>query len=1448
MTPSFLLYRDFVAIYNKIYYNIIMDDEFVPYPDIDDENFYDALFTKKEFNKTAYGSDFRYKTTEELCSRGEFKMQNHQEFIRNFISPETPYNGALLFHGTGVGKTCAAIGTTEGLRDYVKNNGKIYILSSENIRPNFYKELYDPGREEVEREFHGMPGSYQCAGDRYYPFGVTDATRDAAVNSLIKQYYSFFGFGAFANFVDIGLGAKLPSHISEPKILNEDGTAIDIGDYFANSVIVIDEAHGIAGETKRMTREEEAEEAQLFQEQQEEEAAAVESLFEDQSGESGFKRTFKKAITNRSLFQVLLSTVIPACLAKGNKIKLILLSATPMKDNIQELADLLQLLNVNDGRMDPTDNAWRTKYFPKMTSDETGQITDEMIEGIKHLARGYVSYVKSNNPITFPKPLNPPAEFLYEPARDENGKIRQMFPYRSDDEKKDISEGYDIKLQNGEEFKFDLVKCPMSIYHFKCYMAQLRGRQVKASTAKKDSSDTHTRMASNFVFPHAEMDQFIAGGELSNPQAVYGNKGFDACFRRQTADTAEGKKYTFYQYTQGALNLSGNFLKQGESGLEIFSKKFDMFIDFVNNGPKGVVYAYSEFVKAGALMGALVLEANGYVRYTPSLKNHLDKTTGLPVANIEKVYPQAHLLHLDGPHARQAQQHYRCALCGKVYQECRKMNPDHSFKIATYVLVTAAIGSIADIGEATANNQDGSKIRVVMGTKTTGQGVDFKWVRQVHILDPWHNNTRIYQAIGRGLRHCSHADLPPAERTVTIYRYASAPADIDLSGHDLDDEVKVKAGEGDSIKLNLTYRDFYTETVDEHMYQRVVLKDLVIKQIERVLKVVAVDCELNRMRNYFPTDKDYSRECDYTLCKYTCDGFVKPIEYIRRIRRDATNGNGVMWYVIDDEDAAVRKDDLTGVSQLMDLIPVKQRSKVKSNQDFWDGIKKSHKILTVSSKIEEMLVDVPLVDIDNSTYDIYFSAPQVDRAMKIITRIYHKSIAHTLDKLVYLVKQTDPTLEDQFIYVAIDRLVGNPPSVKPVSFIDRYGRLGYLVYHNGYYIYQPSEIKDKSTPLFYRMRPLDIKRRFYNMDNLAPKPKAVTYTVSSLNTERLDKMMEKVSARPISSVLDLVEMYRTFNGLLLSEHKYILEKAIEASYLNKDKDTIYIIEYYLRTGLLMFRGWKLDGPDLKTILAKKDTDMLPMHFISADRNVRVYEKLTGGWGWKGRDVSDIRSFITGTDEDLYYPPAPTFDGSPALARQVYPNLNLNDEDGIYGFRSANVTRDNKPIISEGGLADVLVKVIERVNRNYSDEKSMGLNSFKVIDETTKQETITKAATRSGRTKLRGLACSSAQETTTGPQIERLRQIISEQFDNFTETKTLEQFWAASVAVTGRTTDRKTLCRKLEALMIIADYYQINGVKWNLNTLETEFYRPSSISAASASAASALTSAADAAEI
>ena len=42
----------------------------------------------------------------------------HQKLISNFINPHTPYDGLLLVHEMGTGKTCTAVGVAER---FIKN-------------------------------------------------------------------------------------------------------------------------------------------------------------------------------------------------------------------------------------------------------------------------------------------------------------------------------------------------------------------------------------------------------------------------------------------------------------------------------------------------------------------------------------------------------------------------------------------------------------------------------------------------------------------------------------------------------------------------------------------------------------------------------------------------------------------------------------------------------------------------------------------------------------------------------------------------------------------------------------------------------------------------------------------------------------------------------------------------------------------------------------------------------------------------------------------------------------------------------------------------------------------------------------------------------------------------------------------------------------------------------
>ena len=53
------------------------------------------------------------------------------------------------------------------------------------------------------------------------------------------------------------------------------------------------------------------------------------------------------------------------------------------------------------------------------------------------------------------------------------------------------------------------------------------------------------------------------------------------------------------------------------------------------------------------------------------------------------------------------------------------------------------------------------------------KGLDFKNIRQTHILDPWYNLNRQEQIVGRSVRNFSHCALPFDQRNVEIYLYGT---------------------------------------------------------------------------------------------------------------------------------------------------------------------------------------------------------------------------------------------------------------------------------------------------------------------------------------------------------------------------------------------------------------------------------------------------------------------------------------------------------------------------------------------------------------------------------------------------------------------------------------------------------------------------------------------------
>lgn len=117
-----------------------------------------------------------------------------------------------------------------------------------------------------------------------------------------------------------------------------------------------------------------------------------------------------------------------------------------------------------------------------------------------------------------------------------------------------------------------------------------------------------------------------------------------------------------------------------------------------------------------------------------------------------------------------------------------------------------------------ADNIDGSKIKVILGSPSIKEGVSLKAVKYVHVLEPYWNQSRLEQVIGRASRFCSHISLPEEKRSVKVYIYIATHPNEKV-------------------------------TVDQYIKQLSDEKNDIIKKFENAIKESAIDCRLNKNAN-----------------------------------------------------------------------------------------------------------------------------------------------------------------------------------------------------------------------------------------------------------------------------------------------------------------------------------------------------------------------------------------------------------------------------------------------------------------------------------------------------------------------------------------------------------------------------------------------------------------------
>jgi hypothetical protein len=318
------------------------------YPVLDDPNFNIKISQKKEFSDTKYdGAIYNVEEYAKILKTAEYELLPQQAFVRNFMSFQTPYNSLLLFHGLGSGKTCSAIGVCEEMRDYLRQMGiskRIIIVASPNVQDNFKLQLFD---ERKLKEVDGIWTMKGCLGNKLLkeinPTGMKGLKREKIiqqVKNLINASYSFQGYLQFSN--EIVKKSGKPNDSVETKIRN-------LETEYSDRLIVIDEVHNIR-------------------------------ISEDNENKNVAKN-----------LMYLVSVV--------SNLRLLLLSATPMFNSYKEIVWLLNLMNMNDRRgiISVSDIFDKNGDWKK---DKNGNEVGK--ELLIRKATGYVSYVRGENPYTFP--------------------------------------------------------------------------------------------------------------------------------------------------------------------------------------------------------------------------------------------------------------------------------------------------------------------------------------------------------------------------------------------------------------------------------------------------------------------------------------------------------------------------------------------------------------------------------------------------------------------------------------------------------------------------------------------------------------------------------------------------------------------------------------------------------------------------------------------------------------------------------------------------------------------------------------------------------------------------------------------------------------------------------------------------------------------------------------
>jgi superfamily II DNA or RNA helicase len=746
-----------------------------------------------------------YEIKEQTISSEDIQLKKvtlfeHQKFVRDYLQSKSPYRGLLLYHSLGSGKSLTAIATSELL---LKEKEVIVILPA-YLKNNFIEEVKKYGNkfytkeqywefielkninienianikrisEDIIRKNKGIWISNSKKKNNWLTLTQENQNQIMKqINDIIEKRYHF-----------IHLDGLRKTHIKEFK---------ENPDQFENKVIIIDEVHNfisqvIGGGIARTLYE-----ILLTRTTSKficlsgspmvnypEEIAYLVNLLKGYEKVFIFKRIPRSIINTEELNNVL---------SKEKKLDFY------EYDDVNELLKI-KLLPIGFSK---TKNE-RVKYDNELFSDD--KIIKDILAQLKKNKMLFNGKYKTTKFLSLPLNRNEFNNLFVD-----QGKLTVKNPnlftkrilgsisYYTASGTKDI-------YPTLNDTKLELLT--FKDEQFKKYL-DARIKERKSESNKKQglfSSNeqvykAYSRALCNFIFPK----------EIPRPYPS-DIKYLDNDEFNFTEDDSKAIKLD--KLLTNSLNklIEGDYLE--EDNLINYSPKFDKIYKNILT-TKGTALVYSSFrTVEGVFLFTKVLDKRGYAEFKVK-KNKVTGNWAIDISEEDRLKPKYMIFSSDKEQNN---------LLLKIFNSEIDDTPTNiQNELANY-----------DTMNTNDNNLHGSIIKIIMITRSGSEGISLKNVRQVHLIEPYWNQVRLDQVIGRAVRANSHKDLPKSERFVDVFKYIMKFTD-------------------EQIKNDFTIRRKDHSLTTDQVIDNISFKKMkIISKLQQLMKEASVDCLVNHKNN-----------------------------------------------------------------------------------------------------------------------------------------------------------------------------------------------------------------------------------------------------------------------------------------------------------------------------------------------------------------------------------------------------------------------------------------------------------------------------------------------------------------------------------------------------------------------------------------------------------------------